>query len=52
MENKKSKQELLECAQKLADKHAELKLVIEDMLKEMDAIEMEYIKVLEEIKKS
>jgi len=49
--NKKTKQELLEDAQKLTEKHAELKSVIMNMLDEMDKIELEYNKIIEEIKK-
>jgi hypothetical protein len=48
---KKNKQELLECAKKLAEKHAELKSVVINILDEMDKLELEYIKTIEEIKK-
>jgi Asp-tRNA(Asn)/Glu-tRNA(Gln) amidotransferase A subunit family amidase len=51
-ENKLNKQELLELAKKLADKHAELKEVVINMLDEMDKIELEYNKIVEEIKKN
>jgi len=72
-ENKKNKQELLDVARKLTDKHAELKEtisgmldeyerkivkmvselkpLINDMLEEMDRIELDYNKIIEEIKK-
>lgn len=52
MEEKKNKTELLELAKKLADKHAELKSIVTGMLDEMDKVELEYNKVIEEIKKS
>ena len=52
MEEKRNKTELLEIAKKLADKHAELKSVVIGMLDEMDRVELEYNKVIEEIKKS
>lgn len=49
---KKSKQELLEETKILATKHAELKSVVLDLLEEMDKIEIEYNKKIEEIKKN
>ena len=52
MENKKNKTELLEIAKDLADKHNELKSVVISMLDEMDKIELEYNKTIEEIKKN
>jgi len=52
MENKKTKSELLEYVKELADKHAELKSVVVGMLDEMDKIEVEYNKTIEEIKKN
>lgn len=51
-ENKKNKQELLEETKKLAEKHAELKSVVIKILDEMDKIELEYNKIIEEIKKN
>jgi uncharacterized coiled-coil DUF342 family protein len=51
-DNKKTKQDLLEEAKKLAEKHAELKAVVINMLDEMDKIESEYNKIIEEIKKN
>lgn len=50
-ENKKNKQVLLEYVKELADKHAELKSVVINMLDEMDKIEIEYNRTIEEIKK-
>lgn len=47
MENKN---EMLEIAGKLAEKHAELKSVVMNILDEMDKIELEYKKIIEEIK--
>jgi hypothetical protein len=52
MENKKSQKELIDYAAQLADKHAELKAVVTKILDEMDKIELEYLKVKEEIKNS
>ena len=52
MEDKKTKQELLEYAQKLADKFADLKITVLAMLDEIDKIEIEYNKTKELIKKS
>lgn len=46
----KRKKELLEEAGNLADKHAELKSVVIKILDEMDAIELKYNKIKEEIK--
>ncbi len=51
-DDKKNKQELLEEAKKLAEKHAELKSAVINMLDEMDKIELEYNKIIEEIKKN
>jgi len=51
-ENKKNKKDLLEYAQKMAEKHAELKSIVISMLDEMDKIELEYLKTIEEIKKN
>ena len=51
-ENKKTKQELLEQSQKLAEKHTEIKSVIIGMLDEMDKIEVEYNEIIEQIKKN
>jgi len=51
-ENKKNKQELLEYVKQLAEKHTELKSVVMRMLDEMDKVELEYNKTIEEIKKS
>jgi molecular chaperone GrpE (heat shock protein) len=51
-DNKKTKQDLLEETKKLAEKHAELKSVVIKMLDEMDNVELEYNKTIEEIKKS
>jgi len=51
MEEKKTKQELLEELKVLADKHSQLKQAVEDMLDEMDKIELRYIEITEEIKK-
>ena len=51
-EKKKTKQELLDYIRELADKHEELKIVIKDMVNELDRIELEYIKAMDEIKKN
>jgi dihydrodipicolinate synthase/N-acetylneuraminate lyase len=52
MENKKSQQELIEDAKKLAEQHAELKLIVYNILDDMDIIELKYRKIVEEIKKN
>ena len=49
MENK-TKQELLDEAGKLADRHNELKSFVIDLLNEMDRIQIEYIKIKEQLK--
>ncbi len=51
-ENKKSSQELMDICKSLAEKHAELKQTVLDMLDEMDKIELEYIRIIKEIKKN
>ena len=52
MEDKKTKQQLFEHAQKLMEKLLDLKLTITEMLDEMDKIQIEYNNTVEEIKKS
>ena len=47
----KTKNELLELAGKLAEKHAELKSIVMNMVDEMDKIELKYNKIIDEIKK-
>jgi len=46
----KNKQELLDEVKVLADKHAELKKIVLDILDEMDRIELECIKIKEKIR--
>ena len=59
MENKKNKQELLKESQDLAEKHAQLKIVIESMVNaldksvaELDEMEKRYNTVIDLIKKT
>ena len=59
MENKKNKQELLKESQDLAEKHAQLKKVIESMVNaldksvaELDEMEKRYNTVIDLIKKT
>jgi|LFRM01.2.fsa_nt_gb hypothetical protein len=49
---KKNKQELLEETKALAIKYDELKSVVLGLLEEMDKIEIEYNKKIQEIKKN
>ena len=46
----KNKNELLQEAKQLADKHSELKSVVIKILDDMDKIETEYQKIIKEIK--
>lgn len=46
----KSNKELMDEAGMLAERHAELKVVVLRILDEMDAIEVQYNKIKEEIK--
>ena len=49
---KKSKEELLSEARKIADEHTRLKQTIEGMLVELDKLELQHIQIFEELKKS
>ena len=50
-DDKMTKQEKLDKIKKLADKHLEMKKVITKMLDELDLIQLEYNRLVKEVKK-